>query len=346
MALRSVLLGVAASLVLAGCASAPPRAAPPLPVTLGGVAFSSMQWQVKLGEIPSAEIGVGLHRDLQEALDSLDGTLSTYRPDSELMRFNRHPVGEWLPVSPPLLRGVVTAIEVGVLSQGAYDITVGPLVELWGFGASTAPAAMPSAEAIAAARAALGARHIRIDRDRHALVRLRDIRLDLSSLGEGAGVDALAAVLERAGVESYLVTVAGTARVRGVRPDGDAWQMAIEQPDGNRLPARRLQLADHVVSTSGAYRNFREIAGRRYSHTIDPETGYPVTHAGVSVTVVLPATAGAQRADALATAFNVLGPDRGLALAGEQGLAVLYIERAGEGLRERWSPAFEVFLSR
>lgn len=366
-------LAVTLACGLAGCAMAPPVPVPvpvpeaaagakgrgmpaPLlapvvtvsssvPVTLGGVAFHSLQWQVKLAALPAGTTVPALQRELQAALDALDDALSTYRPDSELMRFNRQPVGEWVPVSPLLLQCVQMAVETSRLSDGAYDVTIGPLVELWGFGAAPVPAAAPSASAIAAAKARVGWARIGIDPERRALRRLADVRLDLSSLGEGAGADALAQVLERAGAREYLVRVAGTSRQRGQRPGGGPWRLAIEHPDGGGQPGRVLRASSSVVSTSGAYRNLREIGGQHYSHTLDPVTGYPVTHAGVSVTVVLPATEGAIRADALATAFNVLGPERGLALARERGLAVFYVERTESGLRERWSPGFAPFLA-
>lgn len=335
------------SLLAAGCAATGARSAPAAPaapaappaLALGGVAFHSLQWQVKLAALPPGLEAAMLHAQLQQALDAVEDVLTTYGP-SELMRLNAWPVGEWMPASPALLRALAVAGEAHRLSGGAYDPTVGPLVELWGFGASPAPAAVPSAEAIAAARARVGWQGVEVDAARGRARRRADVRLDLSSLGEGAGVEALLAVLDRAGVHDALVRVAGTARARGHRPDGGPWTLAVETPDGSGLAGRTLVVADAVVSTSGSYRNVREIGGRRFSHTLDPATGWPVTHAGVSVTLLLPAEQGADRADALATALNVLGPDRGLALAERQGWAVLYVEHGATGFRERWSPAF------
>lgn len=320
-------------------------APPPPPVTLGGIAFHSLQWQVKLPALPAGVAATTLQRQLQAVLDSLDDSLTTYRPDSELMRFNATTVGEWMPLSPVLREALQGAAAVSALSGGAYDVTVGPLVELWGFGAAPAPAVRPSAAAIAAARAQVGWRRLEVDPATGRGRRLADVRADLSSLGEGAGADALAQVLEAAGVRDYLVRVAGTSRQRGQRPGGGAWALAIERPDASGLPGRRLRAAEAVVSTSGAYRNVRVIGGEPYSHTLDPRTGAPVSHAGVSVTVVFPAAQGALRADALATALSVLGPEQGLALAAREGLAVLFLERVGEGWQERWSPAFGPFLA-
>lgn len=332
--------GHAAPGVPAGAGSGAATGSPAVPVrplVLGGIAFHSLQWQVRLGALPAGSRAPALQRELQQALDAVDAVLTTYRP-SELMRLNAQPVGEWATLSPALARALAVAGETHRLSGGAYDPTVGPLVELWGFGAAPAPAAWPSTADLAAARARVGWRHLAVAGDR--VRRDADVRLDLSSLGEGAGVEALARVLAQAGAKDYLVRVAGTALARGRHPDGSPWTLAVEVPDGSGLPGRALAVTDSVVSTSGSYRNIRVVGGRRVSHTLDPATGLPVTHGGVSVTVVLPAAVGADRADALATALNVLGPDRGLALAAERGWAVFYIERDGQGFRERASPAF------
>lgn len=337
-------------MLAAGCAAPGQRpvpaavaAAPAL--ALGGVAFHSLQWQVRLAAPPTGLTPAELHAQLQRALDAVEDELTTYGP-SELMRLNAWPVGEWMPASPALLRALVVADEVHALSGGAYDPTVGPLVELWGFGAAPAPAVPPSAESVAAARARVGWRQVEVDAAHGRARRRADVGLDLSSLGEGAGVEALLAVLDRVGVSDALVRVAGTARARGRRPGGAPWTLAVEMPDGSGLAGRTLAVSGAVVSTSGSYRNVRRIGGQSYSHTLDPATGRPVTHAGVSVTLLLPAEQGADRADALATALNVLGPEQGLALAERQGWAVLYVERGATGLRERWSRAFEAWVGR
>lgn len=339
-AIRALLVVWSLAHGLAGCSTAGTGvAASGTPVIVGGLAFRSMEWQVSLARLPTEKSELTLQRELQQVLDDANDVLSTYQPDTELMRFNRAPVGRWQPVSPLLLQGVQAAVAVSALSGGAYDITVGPLVELWGFGAAPAQD-LPAASAIAAAQARVDWRHLGIDPARSALQRRDDIRLDLSSVGEGLAVDALAAYLERQGVQDYLVRVAGTMRARGGKTGGRDWQVAIETPDGSGLPLRVLRLKEQVVSTSGSYRRFREAGGRRYSHTLDARTGHPITHRGVSVTVVTPARTGAARVDALATAFNVLGPEAGLALAERENLAVLYLEESDTGLRQRPSRAF------
>ncbi|MFN3585905.1 MAG: FAD:protein FMN transferase [Moraxellaceae bacterium] len=326
--------------VIAGCSS---PEAPKAPVAASGIAFHSMQWQVKVSALPEGMDQAALASGLQGVLDEANAVLSTYQPDTELMRFNRAPGGEWVSVSPMLFSAVQTALEVSALTAGAYDITVGPLVNLWGFGPDAVPVKGPDVAALNAARARVGWQHIGVDAEKRALRRLADVQLDLSSLGEGVAVDAMAEWLETRGIKDFMVSVAGCTRVRGVKPDGQRWVIAIERADGSGQPERILALADNAVSTSGSYRNYHEIDGQRYSHTLDARTGMPITHRGVSASVIA-ADGNTTRADALATAFNVLGPEAGLALAARENIPVFYIERGEQGEQLRYTTAFSTFL--
>lgn len=327
-------------MMLAGCRE---PAAPPVKVS--GVAFHSMRWQAQVAELPSGMTAEALQHHLQGRLDAVNATLSTYQPDTELMRLNRAPHGRWLPVSLLLGRCLQRALIVSAATDGAYDITVGPLVNLWGFGAEARPRQVPSALAIAQARALTGWQALSLSSSADQVFKQRAVVLDLSSVGEGAGVDALADALMTLGVKDYLIGVAGSLRTQGLRPDGKSWRLAIEQPDGSGRPLQVLRLPEHAaISTSGSYRNYFEADGVRYSHTIDPRTGRPITHRGVSVTVVSPDGRDDTLADAWATALNVLGPDRGLALAEARGLAAYFIEHDAKGFRIRYSPAFAPYL--
>jgi len=335
---RSVFrsLSVLCLLALAGCASLRPAAEP---VAVTGVAYHSMVWQAKVARLPEGVTAQTLQQLLQRRLDEANAVLSTYQPDTELMRLNRAPVGEWVALSPLLADTLAQALEVSAATGGAYDVTVGPLVNLWGFGPQGRVTRAPAEEDIQRARALVGWHGLALDRDGRRARRLRPVLLDLSSAGEGAGSDVMAATLESLGVTDYLVGVAGSLRARGLKADGQPWRLAIEQPDGSGLPSRSLDLRDAAISTSGSYRNYFEQDGVRYSHTIDPASGRPISHRGVSVTVVLPGGSDTL-ADAWATGLNVLGPDRGLALAERLGLAVCYIERTDGGFRARESSAF------
>ncbi|HEX5276600.1 MAG TPA: FAD:protein FMN transferase [Fluviicoccus sp.] len=303
-----------------------------------------MPWQVKVSRLPPGVTPEAFRMQLQQRLDAVNSALSTYQDTTALMRLNRQPVGQPFQADPILWQSVTTAMRVSEASGGVYDITVGPLVNLWGFGPEAVPERIPGQAEIDKARQQVGWRFLEMDADKHTLTRRRDIRLDLSSIGEGAGVDALAVELEKAGISDYMISVAGTLRVCGRKPDGENWTIAIERPDASGSPLQLLKLEGcAAVSTSGAYRNYHEIDGVRYSHTIDPRTGRPITHKGVSVSVVLP-RGSASLADAWATALNALGPDEGYPLAVKSGIPAYYIEKGEKGFLSRFTPAFRPFL--
>jgi thiamine biosynthesis lipoprotein len=316
----------------------------PEPVAVGGLAFFSMAWQVKVSRLPPSLSAEELQSRLQRSLDQANKVLSTYQPDTELMRFNATPVGRPFSASPMLTQALRTACQVSDATDGVYDVTVGPLVDLWGFGPRAVPERIPDTREIDLARVRVGWRKLAIDSGENRLTRLADVQVDLSSIGEGVGVDALTGELEHLGINDYMVSVAGTLRVSGRKPDGSTWQIAVEKPDASGLPQQMLKLQGKVVvSTSGAYRNYHEIQGVRYSHTIDPRTGYPITHKGVSVTVVLP-EAQATLADAWATALNALGPEEGLVIADKMRIPAYYLEKTPSGFVEKQTTAFQPFI--
>lgn len=325
------------SLLLAGCS----LFEKPEPVVLSGIAFHSMTWTVKLAALPDGKEPAVARAELQQLLDAANAVLSTYQDDTELMRFNRSPAGEWVTVSPLLFNAVREAQAVSAATGGRYDVTVGPLVNLWGFGPDAVPVKTPEAAAIAAARARVGYRKVTLDAARRALKHEAGVQMDLSSVGEGVAVDALAARLADWGVRDYLVSVAGCSRARGRRPDGRDWVLAIETPDGSGGVQQVLALGNRSLSTSGSYRNYHEIEGVRYSHTIDPATGRPIRHKGVSVSVI---GSEATRADAWATALNVLGPDEGHALAEARQIPAYFIFHTDKGPAVRYTSAFHSFL--
>ena len=274
-------------------------------------------------DTPSAEI---VRAGLEAELEAVNASMSTYRAESEISTLNQAPLGEAFPLSEAFSEVLMSALAVGEASGGAYDVTVGPLVDLWGFGPGEVAQELPDDKAIQAALNAVGAEYIEVAADGSALTRLAAVTLDFSSIAKGYGVDRLAVRLEMMGVSDYMVEVGGEIRVAGVSPRGDSWRIAIEQPDGRAGIAAAMALVDTAVATSGDYRNFFEYDGRRYSHTIDPRTGYPVDHDLVSVTVL---HEKAMMADAWATALTVLGPEEGHAVAQAQGLAVYFISRQG-----------------
>lgn len=278
-------------------------------------------------------------RGMDAELAQINQQMSTYIADSELMRFNRSPVGEWQSLSEPLAEVLKVSQTVSDLSNGAFDISVGPLVNLWGFGPDAEPEQVPSEEELQTLLERVGYRKLELDEQRAR--RLADIQLDLSAVAKGYGVDHIARWIESRGFDNYLVEIGGEVYLSGVSPRGDDWRIGVEQPtllrEGGRMA---LTLSNIAMATSGDYRNYYERDGKRYSHTIDPRTGRPIAHKLVSVTVLAETTA---EADAWATALNVLGPKAGMAVAEREKLAVYMIVKADEGYEDRFSSAFEPY---
>jgi thiamine biosynthesis lipoprotein len=338
MRLRAALFGWLSALTVGGCGlDADPQ------IEIQGPTMGTY-FAVKVARPPAGLDAKGLQTGIEAVLNEVIAEISTYDPQSELSRLNRNPSTDWLTVSPNLRAVLAEGQAVSSMSGGSFDITVGPLVNLWGFGPEARAAGVPAPELIAAARERVGYHKLELRTEPPAIRRQRgDLSIDLSALGEGEGADRMAAWLESRGVTDYMAAVAGTMRVRGKNARGLPWGIAIEVPDPEqRVVQRILPVTDSAVSTSGDYRNFFKFGGKRYSHHIDPRTGVPVEQRLASVTVVLPGRAdSARRADGLATALMVMGEGRGPALAESQGIAAYFILREDQGFRELTTPAFD-----
>lgn len=283
-----------------------------------------------------------LAQTVKQALDAVDQSMSTYKPDSELSKFNNGPAGQDVAISSALSEVLTIAFDVHDRSSGAFDVTVGPLVERWGFGAKGELTQVPSQADVDALRSRLGHEHLSFDAEASTVGKdAAELRVDLSAVAKGYGVDQAAAALHEAGWDNFLVEVGGEVRVSGKTEAGRAWRLAVEKPSATeRAIFEVIELSNGAMATSGDYRNFTVVDGTRYSHTIDPTTGRPVTHQLASVSVVADTCA---EADALATALNVLGPQRGLALAEREGLPALFLIGTPQDLEAR---ATEAWLQR
>ncbi len=291
-------------------------------------------FQVQIVDMPRSLERSELVAELNDLLSRMDREVfSTYEPQSELSRLNRHPVGEPFPVSEELLEVLLLAREVSELSGGAFDITVGPLVNLWGFGPSSTSGSQPvapGAAAIAAALDRVGYDKLLVDAGNGEVTRLADIYVDLSAIAKGYAVDELGEYLESLGVENYFLEIGGELKMRGWKPDQESWLPAIETPVEGAASVRQVIASngDNIaIAGSGDYRNYFEADGRRYSHEIDPRTGAPVNHAMAAAYVL---SDNAARADAMATAYMILGPEQGRSLASRLGQAVYFISRNTE----------------
>jgi thiamine biosynthesis lipoprotein len=300
-------------------------------------------YSVKIARPPEGLSTETLEPELIRVLDEVIAEISTYDPNSELSRLNANPSTDWIPVSANLLAVIVEGQRIAELTNGAYDVTIGPLVNLWGFGPERRPDRLPTEAEIQAARERVGYNKLELRDSPPAVRKARgDLYIDLSSLGEGYGADRLVDWLESHGVTDYMVAIAGAIRAKGLNAKGQPWGIAIEQPLPDRRAVHRvIPVSGHALSTSGDYRNFFEKDGKRYSHEIDPMTGAPVDRKLGSVTVI--GDAG-MVVDGLATALMVLGEERGPALAEVQGIAAYFIVREGEDFRGITSPALRAYL--
>lgn len=280
-----------------------------------------------------------LENQVSALLARIEKSMSTYDPDSELSRFNAQSGSDWFAVSAELCDVVAAAQQLSGQTGGAFDVTVGPLVNLWGFGPDFSVAEPPSEARIAEHLQLTGSRHLRTDCSRPALAKdLPGLYVDLSAYAKGYGVDRIAALLSESGIANYLVEIGGEIRVAGMNAKNRPWSIAIEAPlRGARSVTRVVELSDTAMATSGDYRNLFEHNGHYYAHIIDPRNGFPVSNGVAAVTVF---SNSAALADGLATALLVLGADEGLQLAERQNLAVLFQLRADDEVTQRMSSRF------
>lgn len=325
----------ACTLLLSGCSQQAEQ------VVINGVTMGTT-YEVKI--VPSkAKIPGDLASRVQQALDQLDGRFTTYSPDSELEQLNRGGVMQDISVSAEMLEVLQVADRVYRLTEGAFDPTVGPLVNLWGFGPDPSSSEIPPRATIRRQLARVGFDKLVMNTAGSSVRRTADIQLDLSAVAKGFAVDAVADLLESMGIANYLVEVGGELRLRGNKAEQQPWRIAIESPSLERHAVQQAMTpGDAAVATSGDYRNYFEKDGKRYSHTIDPRTGYPVSHHLASVTVVADNTAFA---DALATGLIVMGHEAALALAEKNDLAVYLLVKENNGFKAYSSSAFGRYLS-
>ena len=280
----------------------------------------------------------GLQEEIDAKLVNINKLMSTYNTTSELSRFNQYRYSDNFEVSKETLTVVNEALRLARLSDGVLDVTVGPLVNLWGFGPNKRPEKVPTQADIDAVRDYVG--YEKLSTTPTGLMKANPmLYVDLSTIAKGYGVDEVAAILDAHHLQHYLVEIGGEMRVKGERGDGSEWLIAIEKPvTTERAVQKVVSIGTNAIATSGDYRNYYEEDGKRYSHLIDPNTGSPITHDLVSVTVVNPSS---MIADGLATAFNVMGWQRAIDLAEQEQLAVFLIRRTADGFEEYATPEFD-----
>lgn len=317
---------------------------------LGGNTMGTW-YTISVTGFPDAVSDNELAEGIEQRLYRIDRELmSTYAPDSELSRFNRTDVGQWMDIAPEFAEVMIKAQAVSELTGGFFDVTIGPLVDRWGFGPvdeMAGSARIPTDAEIAQLREQVDYRHLEVSQQPPRLRKLRDVRVDLSGIAKGYGADVIADYLDSVGLDSYFIEVGGELRVRGIKSDGSSWVPAIERPVQGTSQVQDILVLDGqsvAIAGSGDYRNYFERDGVRFSHEIDPFTGRPVTHDLAAVYII---TDTAAMADALSTAFMVMGAERAQALAQQMDLAAYFItkRRGDDGFDSHFTPRFAQYLS-
>ncbi|RLV58175.1 FAD:protein FMN transferase [Parashewanella curva] len=282
-----------------------------------------------------------LQAEIDKALELVNDQMSTYRPQSELSRFNKLKKGESITVSADLVKVLKASKLLQKQSHGSLDITVGPLVNLWGFGPDKPKVEPPLQADINTAKAKVNINAIEIN----GLTLTKgsnDLYADLSTIAKGFGVDKVSSIMDKYHISGYLVEIGGELKVKGKKADGSAWRIAVEKPVSDKRAVQEvIQPGSMAMATSGDYRNYFEENGKRYTHIIDPNTGYPVQHKLVSATVLHPSC---MMADGYSTAMMVLGTKRALELAKKENLAIMLIEKHKDGFKVIYSDAFKPYV--
>jgi len=286
-----------------------------------------------------------LQQKIDDALKQVNQEMSTYIPDSEISRFNKSPSTDAIEISSGFARVLKESIRLGELSNGKLDITVGPLVNLWGFGPEQRPETVPSDELLANTRARVGLKKLHLSGNQLSKD-IPNLYVDLSTTAKGYGVDVIAELIEANGIINYLVEIGGEMRLRGFKHTGELWAIAIEKPifdpSGEHRAVQQVIIPkDNAVATSGDYRNYFEVEGQRFSHIIDPATGKPINHNLVSVTVIAPSS---MTADGLSTTLMVMGAEQGMEFAVKNDLAALFISKTEHGFTEQFTVKFKQYL--
>ena len=297
-------------------------------------------YTVKLN-IPESEIDrPTISTEINHRLDKINSQMSTYMETSTLSIFNQSNTQDWEEIPLDLYTVIEESLRINKLSYHTFDITIGPVVNLWGFGPKARTDVIPDESTIKEVLDNVGSQYIHLRKEPYAIKKDKpNLTIDLSAIAKGYAVDVIAVYLDELGINNYMVEIGGEIKTRGINPDNMIWHIGIEKPlDDQRSVQKIITLNNTAMATSGDYRNYFEENGIRYSHTIDPSTGKPITHKLASVTVLHPS---AMTADAMATALLVLGPERGFDLALKENLAALFIVREKDNFIEIITPQFK-----
>lgn len=302
-------------------------------------------YNIKVVATPEQVEELKLHTKIDAVLKQVNKEMSTYIPDSEISLFNKSNSGDVFEISDGFARVLKESMRLGELSNGKLDITVGPLVNLWGFGPEQRPEKVPSEALLTSTLARVGLKNLHLVGNQLSKD-IPNLYIDLSTTAKGYGVDVVAELIEANGIVNYLVEIGGEMRLKGFKHTGELWAIAIEKPiqdpSGEQRAVHQVIIPkDNAVATSGDYRNYFEADAQRYSHIIDPATGKPINHNLVSVTVIHPSS---MTADGLSTTLMVMGTEQGMEFAVENNLAALFIYKTEHGFSEQFTVKFKQYL--
>lgn len=337
MAFRNLyfILGVIA-LLLAGCSPKQDT------LTINGRTmgtFYSVRISITESDTVAGRTSLELQTSIDSILNEVNRQMSTYLEESEITGFNRFTDTTYYPVSADFAYVVNEALKISTLSGGAFDITIGSLVDLWGFGSKGRITKAPSEDSIAIIKQQTGYEKLSVRLNPPAIKKSEPaIEISLAAIAKGFGVDKIADFLSSLSYSNFLVEIGGEIRVSGNNHHGEKWKIGIAAPDGEGEIHKIISLSSGALATSGDYHNYFEENGIRYSHTIDPQTGFPISHNLASVTVIAETCTFA---DAFATALDVLGPEKGLQLANQQSIPVFMIVYSEAGFEEVVNSYFE-----
>ncbi|MCG6218424.1 FAD:protein FMN transferase [Vibrio furnissii] len=334
--MRTWLVALASLLLLAGCEQ------PPQQVHLSGPTMGT-SYNIKYIQQDGLPSSDDLHKEIDRLLEEVNDQMSTYRQDSELSRFNQYQGTDAFEVSTQTATVVKEAMRLSTLTEGALDVTVGPLVNLWGFGPEGRPEVVPTDAELADRKANTGIHHLTVNGNSLSKD-LPHLYVDLSTIAKGWGVDVVANYIESQGIHNYMVEVGGEIRLKGLNRDNVPWRIAVEKPTVDERSIQEIiEPGDMAIATSGDYRNYFERDGVRYSHIINPQTGRPIHNRVVSVTVL---DKSCMTADGLATGLMVLGDEKGIEIAEQNHIPVFMIVKTDDGFKEIASSAFKPYLNR
>ncbi|WP_428788804.1 FAD:protein FMN transferase [Vibrio profundum] len=311
-------------------------------VSLQGATMGTY-YSIKLVEQDHTLNAKEIQKGIDVRLERINDLMSTYRPDSELSRFNQYRQENPYSVSSATATVVREALRLSKLSAGAYDVTVGPSVNLWSFGPENRPDTIPNAQSIAQRKAQVGYNKLHVLGGNQLQKDVPGLYVDLSSIAKGYGVDDIAHYLQSEWhIKNFMVDIGGEIKAQGHNRLGQPWRIAIEKPvAGQRSVQEVLAVKNKAIATSGDYRNYFEQQGKRFSHLIDPRTGRPITNRVVSVTVL---DDNCMTADGYATMFSILGEQESIALADQEQIPVMLIVKTDQGFKEYRSEAFQRYV--